>query len=129
MRWFFPWGSFLKKSGGTITGSLTVNGETIHNNTVRIVKDVAAIGDPHLELRPATGAGLYDIIECQDLVGAFEGGFGSDITTNIFMLPGIGGAMVAPVDLVDPDPPWDIPLMTQSLGVRRMLLFHSMIFG
>lgn len=141
MNYWGPWSTFLKKSGGIIAGNLVVTGTfqvdgptTLNNDTdingqVVISHDDPVGALPHLKLRDISGAGAVNAIWFETSGGTFKGAIYGTNPTNVCILPGSGGYVDFPSDVLFPNPLWKVPNLTDALTARRMLMLHSIMFG
>ncbi len=153
MEFLFPWGAFLRKTGGVISGNLTVNGILFGNgpgvfsstlsvtsnviingpttmfSPLTIIHDSISFVDYHIAVQSATGAGTVQCILSRGSGGAPIFGFCSTTTPTMDFIPLPGTEINFPSTILIPDPPIQFPLMSDELGVRRAMLLHGVMFG
>ena len=141
MEVFGPWSAYLRKSGGTITGNVVINGTLQVDSTtllqgaltltdqLRIIWNAFSFLNPHIILQNVDGFGTVAAIGFED----FAAGVRSVIQgtmTGTFEIGVIPGAVFnVPSNMYEPDPLWKMPEMSAPLGLRRNLLVNNLVFG
>lgn len=141
MRYWGPWSTFYKKTGGTISGNVIVNGTlqvdgvTTLNNDVNVDGQVIITYDdpagltPHLKLVDKTAGGNINAIWFENNAGGFKGAVYGGNGNIVCIAPGSAGSVRIPDTSVESNPTWKVPYLSDSLLPRRMLLLHSVMFG
>lgn len=129
MEFLVPWGNFVRKSGDTITGKMTILNDLDVEGQVTIIKDVTVTTDWHLALQSKTPAGILNVMNMLGHLGGWRGMFATDALGNFTTAHGASGANYLPIDVNLNPGRWSINSGEPILGGREMLLLHSLLMG